>query len=62
MRVVRNQTEIRDIFYYAFFAENATYGLNKYAKKINGRTSKYCSLRLNCSRCMVTATQYMLVN
>lgn len=30
MRVLRNKIEISDISYYAFFAENTTYGLNKY--------------------------------
>lgn len=51
MRVLRNKIEISDIFHFPFFAENATYGLNKYFKKIK---SKYYSLGLNCSRYMVT--------
>lgn len=33
MRVLRNKIEISDILRYAFFAENETYGWNKYIKK-----------------------------
>lgn len=58
MRVLRNKIEISDIFHYAFFAKNASYGLNKLTKI----KSNYCSLGLNCSRNMVTAIHFMLVD
>ena len=61
MRVLRNKIEISDIFHYAFFVENTTYGFNEYVSNIKARISTYCFLELYCSRYMVTATQYMLL-